>query len=101
MNHESVAVNMYAGIGAFAILPALLKNYVANGVTEEILYRGFLCKRLCEKFVTISGMVLQTVLFGLMHNLLFFCRRHSGWSLVSYPDVYLYWYGSFAAWDTQ
>lgn len=70
-NHESVAANTYAGIGAFAILPALLENYVANGVAEEILYRGFLCKRLCEKFGSISGMIIQAILFGLMHNLLF------------------------------
>ena len=41
----SIAVNVYAGLGAAAILPAFIENFVANGVAEEILYRGFLWGR--------------------------------------------------------
>lgn len=43
----------------------------ANGVAEEILYRGFLCKRLCGKTGIVGGIILQAVLFGLMHNILY------------------------------
>lgn len=60
-NSSSVAANTFAGIGTMAILPALIENFVANGLAEEILYRGFLCKRFCEK----------AVLFGLMHNIIY------------------------------
>ena len=68
---ENVSANAFAGLGAAAILPALIKNFIANGVAEEILYRGFLCKRFCGKLGKTKGIVLQAVLFGLMHNALF------------------------------
>ena len=70
-NSDAVSANAFAGIGAAATLPALIENFIANGVAEEILYRGFLCKRLCGKLGTGAGIVLQAVLFGLMHNILY------------------------------
>lgn len=70
-NSDAVSANAFAGIGAAATLPALIENFIANGVAEEILYRGFLCKRLCGKLGTVAGIVLQAVLFGLMHNILY------------------------------
>ena len=68
---EAVSANAFAGLGAAAILPALIQNFIANGVAEEILYRGFLCKRFCGRLGSLRGIVLQAVLFGLMHNALF------------------------------
>lgn len=68
---SSVSANVFAGIGAAAILPALIENFIANGIAEEILYRGFLCKRFCKKIGVVQGIVLQAVLFGLMHNVLY------------------------------
>ena len=68
---SAVAANAYAGIGAAAVVPALLENFIGNGVAEEILYRGFLCKRLCGKLGRVPGIILQAVLFGLMHNVLY------------------------------
>ena len=61
----SVSANVFAGIGIAAILPAFIENFIANGVAEEILYRGFLCKRLCTKIGLVKGIILQAVLFGL------------------------------------
>ena len=37
-----------------------------------MLYRGFLCKRFGVKFGIVRGVILQAVLFGLMHNALYF-----------------------------
>lgn len=68
---ENVSANAFAGLGAAAILPAFIENFIANGVAEEILYRGFLCRRFCGKLGKTGGIVLQAVLFGLMHNALF------------------------------
>lgn len=68
---SAVSANVFAGVGAVAVLPALIENFIANGVAEEILYRGFLCKRLCSKTGVVQGVVLQAVLFGLMHNALY------------------------------
>ena len=70
-NSESVSANAFAGLGIAAILPALIENFIANGVAEEVLYRGFLCKRFCVKLGTVRGIILQAVLFGLMHNALY------------------------------
>lgn len=68
---SAVSANAFAGIGATAILPALIENFIANGTAEEILYRGFLCKRLCKKTGIVTGIIVQAVLFGLMHNVLY------------------------------
>lgn len=70
-NSESVSTNAFAGLGIAAILPALIENFIANGIAEEILYRGFLCKRFCTKLGTVQGIILQAMLFGLMHNVLY------------------------------
>ena len=70
-NSASVSANVFAGIGVAAILPAFIENFIANGVAEEILYRGFLCKRLISKIGLVKGIILQAVLFGLMHNILY------------------------------
>ncbi len=68
---SAVAANKYTGLGFAAIIPGILSNFIANGVAEEIFFRGFLCKRLCGKFGTVQGVVMQAALFGLMHNLLY------------------------------
>lgn len=70
-NSSAVSVNAFAGIGVAAIFPALIENFIANGVAEEILYRGFLCKRFCNKFGDVQGILLQAILFGLMHNAIY------------------------------
>lgn len=68
---DSVAVNAYAGIGFAAIIPAFIENFIANGLLEELLFRGFINKRLCKKFGTVPGIIIQAVLFGLAHNALY------------------------------
>lgn len=68
---SAVTANVFAGLGFAAVIPALIENFIANGVAEEILYRGFLCKRLCHRFGSTAGILLQAVLFGLMHNALY------------------------------
>ena len=67
----SVSASAYAGLGAAAVLPALTEAFLANGAAEEILFQGFLCKRLCGRLGTVGGVAVQAVLFGLMHNLLY------------------------------
>lgn len=56
-SNGSVSANAFAGLGAAAILPALIENFIANGVAEEIQFRGFLCKRLCAKLGTVPGII--------------------------------------------
>lgn len=68
---ENVAANVYTGLGAAAILPALVENFLGNGLPEELFFRGFLTKRFNARFGEKAGFVLQAVCFGLMHNLLY------------------------------
>ena len=70
-NSESVSANVYTGLGFIAIIPSLLTTFIANGLCEEVLLRGFICKRLCNRFGNIAGIVIQGVLFGLMHNVIY------------------------------
>ncbi len=65
---ESVAANAFTGLGMAAVLPAMIQNFVANGLSEELLFRGFIGKRLYAKFGSVPGIIIQGVLFGLMHN---------------------------------
>ncbi len=68
---SAVAANKFTGLGVAAIIPAVFTNIIGNGLGEEILFRGFLNKRLCNKFGAIRGSVLTAVLFAGMHNLLY------------------------------
>ena len=68
---EDVSSNIYTGLGLIAVIPALLKTFIANGFCEEVLFRGFISKRLINKFGKIIGVVIQGVLFGLMHNIIY------------------------------
>lgn len=70
-SNSALSSNTFAGIGIAAVVPAFIQNFIANGVAEEILYRGFLCKRFCARLGAIQGIILQAVLFGLMHNILY------------------------------
>ena len=47
---ENVSANIYTGLGLIAVIPALLKTFIANGFCEEVLFRGFISKRLINKF---------------------------------------------------
>ena len=69
---ENVSSNVYSGLGLIAVLPAFLTTFIANGFCEEVLFRGFIGKRLINKFGRCFGIIIQGVLFGLLHNALYF-----------------------------
>ena len=68
---NSVSANIYTGLGFVAIIPSLLTTFIANGFCEEILFRGFISKRLCNKFGKINGLIIQGIIFGLLHNIIY------------------------------
>lgn len=66
------ATSEFSGLGASAI-PAILVYAIFNtALPEEILFRGFLLKRVASKFNFTAGNTVQSVLFGLMHGVMFF-----------------------------
>ena len=67
----------FAGKG-FAAFPAVLAyGFIRTGLSEEVLFRGFLLKRFGEKFGFIAGNTIQAVLFGLMHGIPFGLSTHN------------------------
>ncbi len=66
------ATSDFSGLGAAAI-PAIIVYAILNtALPEEILFRGFLLKRISSKFGFAAGNTIQAVLFGLLHGIMFF-----------------------------
>ena len=59
----------YAGLGISAVIPALLVSFIQQAFAEEMLFRGFIGKRLISKIGLPSGNSLQAIIFGFMHVL--------------------------------
>ncbi len=67
-----MATSQFAGLG-LAALPAILIYAIFNtSLPEEIVFRGFLLKRVSNKFGFIAGNLVQSIIFGLMHGVMFF-----------------------------
>lgn len=67
-----MATSKFAGLGLAAI-PAILVYAVLNtSLPEEIVFRGFLLKRVSNKFGFAAGNLVQSIAFGLMHGVMFF-----------------------------
>ena len=54
--------------GGIAVIPAVLVYAVLHtALTEEIFFRGFLLKRIGNRFGFVAGNTIQAVLFGTIH----------------------------------
>lgn len=73
----TTAGSQFAGKGMIAIPAALIYGYIRTGLSEEIVFRGFLLKRMMSKFGFEAGNLLQAILFGLMHGLPFGLAMHN------------------------
>ena len=73
----TTAGSNFAGKG-FAAFPAVLAyGLIRTGLSEEVVFRGFLLKRFGEKFGFIAGNTIQAVLFGMMHGIPFGLSTHN------------------------
>ena len=66
------ATSKFSGLGFKGLLPALVYASLNTALPEEILFRGFLLKRVSNRFGFVCGNIVQSILFGLMHGILFF-----------------------------
>ncbi len=55
-----------------AFIVIIIKSVINTGLSEEILFRGFIGKRLIKRFGFGYGNTMQGAIFGLLHGLLFF-----------------------------
>ena len=67
-NDIQLANERFSGQGAKALIPAIIFAFFATALGEEILFRGFIGKRLCGKIGFWGGNTIQAILFGLLHG---------------------------------
>jgi len=72
LDSSTLATNRFTGLGLSALIPALFHSIVQTGLSEELLFRGFLLKRFMHKFGFQMGNIIQSLLFGILHGLLMF-----------------------------
>ncbi|WP_230874935.1 CPBP family intramembrane glutamic endopeptidase [Lysinibacillus cavernae] len=68
IDRSLVAANQFAGLGLAGVIPALFYAIIQTGLSEEILFRGFLLKRLAKSFGFHVGNLLQSIVFGCVHG---------------------------------
>lgn len=72
MRNIETATSKFSGLGIKALSAVLVYAVLNTSLPEEILLRGFLLKRLSDKFGFPAGNTVQSILFGLMHGVMFF-----------------------------
>jgi membrane protease YdiL (CAAX protease family) len=65
------ALTQFEGQGWNALLYILIYAVIQTSLSEEVLFRGFIGKRLANKFGFVVGNTVQAILFGLLHGLPF------------------------------
>lgn len=63
----AAAESAYKGMGLAALPSVLVYAYIQTGLSEEILFRGFLLKRLAAKFGFTVANIIQALIFGAIH----------------------------------
>ena len=66
------ATSEFQGLGISALLPALIYAVFNTSLPEEIFFRGFLLKRLSNKAGYRIANIIQSMMFGLLHGIMFF-----------------------------
>lgn len=83
------ADSAYKGMGVAAIPSILMYAFGQTALSEEILFRGFLMKRLQAKWGFSVATIIQAVIFGALHLLMVWGQVGfiAGFIIVVYPMV--------------
>ncbi len=82
------------GFSTNTILVLLIIALLKTSLAEEILFRGFIAKRLIKKYNFIIGNILQALIFGVLHLLLFWALTNSTF----FPLAFMFILSSIAGW---
>jgi len=66
------ATSEFTGLGLSAVPAILVYAILKTAFPEEIIFRGFILKRVSKKYGFAAGNLVQSILFGLMHGIMFF-----------------------------
>lgn len=72
VSNVETATSVFAGSGAAAIPRIMVYAILNTSLPEEILFRGFLLKRLSGKIGFTAGNAGQSIVFGILHGAMFF-----------------------------
>lgn len=72
LKDTETATSEFKGLGIGALLPALIYAVFNTSFPEEIFFRGFLLKRLSYKLGYNIANLIQSIVFGLLHGVMFF-----------------------------
>ncbi len=83
------ADSAYKGMGAVAIPSILVYAFGQTAFSEEVLFRGFLLKRLANKLGFMSANIITAAVFGVIHLTMVWGHVNilSGTLIVVYPAV--------------
>lgn len=73
----TTAGSRFSGMGISAVPAVLIYAFIQTSLSEEIVFRGFILKRVANKFGFAAGNIVQAVLFGLMHGVPFGLASHN------------------------
>lgn len=71
LNYQGFTIDAFrqSGWSFQTICVILIWSVMQTSLSEEILFRGFLCKRLCNQFGEKIGNTVQALIFGVIHVL--------------------------------
>lgn len=72
LKNVNVVSSEFTGLGIKSLLSILIYAIFNTSLPEEILFRGFLLKRIGNKFGFIVSNGIQSLLFGCIHGIMFF-----------------------------
>ena len=71
VSKTDIATNQFYKQGWVALPSILFYAVIQTGLSEEIFFRGFLGKRLINKYNFLVGNTVQAIMFGLLHGMPF------------------------------
>lgn len=78
----TTAISVFAGMGLRAVPAVMVYAVLHTSLPEEMLFRGFLLKRMAGPFGFAAANIVQAALFGLLHGALFFAQVGAGMAVV-------------------
>lgn len=67
-----MATSVFYGAGIRALPSAIVYAFLTTALSEEILFRGFLLKRIANRWGFTTANIIQAVIFGILHGAMFF-----------------------------
>ncbi len=71
LGNVTTGTSQFAGKGLSVIPSIIIYAVIQTSLSEELFFRGFLCKKLVNCFGFIAGNIIQSILFGLLHGIPF------------------------------